>query len=157
MLQPNQILVIYDGDCGFCSGVIHVLRRWDWRGAMSFLPFQTPALLSEIGVPLEEAQRTAMVYSPGGRLWKEGGAVAAIFDELLPLGLPLFRFLALLPGLRQLANAAYRLVSRNRGRLPSTTPDLKERPPPTLTVAEELRRRRFAERMPSALPPRTVD
>lgn len=159
MLEPDQILVIYDGGCGFCSQVVDSMRRSDWREAMVFLPSQTPGLLEAAGLSEEDAAQTVLVLSPGGRTWKEFGAVAAVLDELFPVGLPILRGISLVPGLRHLGNAGYRLVARNRGRFGSTPPDLSLAGPPTLDAAtlQEIERRRLADRMPTALPPRMVD
>jgi len=159
MLEPDQILVIYDGSCGFCSQVVDSLRRRDWREAMAFFPSQTPGLLEAAGLTEEEAAQTVLVFSPGGRTWKEFGAVAAVLDELFPVGLPILRGISLVPGLRQIGNAGYRLVARNRGKLGSTPPALSLQDPPVLDAAtlQEIERRRLAVRMPTALPPRVVD
>lgn len=154
MLRPDQLLLVYDGRCGFCSSVVHWLDRLDWRDAIVSLPLQARGLPEAVGTTKEEALRTALALSPGGHLWSAWGAVASSFDALLPFGAPVFRALYVIPGLHRVLDGAYFLLSKNRGRLPHGPPDLAEGEEPALDprIAEELARRRMASRMPSALP-----
>lgn len=154
MLQRDQILLLYDGKCGFCSSVAGVLRRLDWRHRIYPLPYQVEGLPEEVGSSREEAHQTAMVLSPAGKLWRAGGSAAASFDALLPFGFPLFRTLYSLPGLRWLGDALYFWVSRHRRQLTFRYADLRHRSPPALDddTRMEIRRRRLARQMPSALP-----
>lgn len=156
MLRENQILVLYDGKCGFCSAVVHALHRLDWRARIASLPYQMEGLPEEVGSDRKEAERMAMVLSPSGNLWKGGGAIAACFDALLPYGLPLFRSLYALPLLRQVGDMVYSLVNRYRSKLGVIPADYKGKAPPPLDelTRAEIRRRRLAARMPSALPGR---
>lgn len=157
MLQRNQLLLLYDGKCGFCSSVARTLRRLDWRHRICTLPYQVEGLPEEAGSSREEAHRTALVFSPSGRLWKAGGSAAASFDALLPFGFPLFRTLYLLPGLHWLGDALYFWVSRHRRQLTRRYADLRHRDPPRLDeeTRQEIRRRRLARQMPSTLPDAT--
>lgn len=153
MLRPDQILVIYDARCGFCSSVARWLKRLDWRDRICTEPLQSESLREALGMSLEKAEFSAHVLEPSGRLWMEGGAVAACFDELLPFGFPLFRMLSLVPGLHRLGNWFYHQISRLRPKLPHGPPEAKyttpEVDPQTLA---EVRRRRLAAQMPSAPP-----
>ena len=153
MLQPDQILVIYDAECGFCSSVARWLGRLDWRDKICCMPLQNDELRDALGMSLERAKFSAHVLEPNGRMWMEGGAAAACFDALLPFGLPIFRFLSLVPGLHRLGNWLYHLVSHNRPKLPHGPADVKLKPPTVdpQTLAE-VRRRRLASQMPSAPP-----
>ena len=154
MLQPDQILLLYDGKCGFCSSVARVLRRLDWRKRIYTLPYQVEGLPEEVGSNRKEARKTAMAFTPSGRLWRGAGSAAVCFDALLPFGLPMFRTLYLVPGLHRLGDFLYDWVSRHRRQLTFTYADLRHRAPPELDegTRREIRRRRLASRMPSALP-----
>jgi len=154
MLRPDQLLVIYDGRCAFCSSVVHWLERLDWRDRIVCLPLQTRGLPEALGTTAEEAKKAVLALSPQGHLWSAWGVVSAAFDALLPFGLPLFRALYLVPGLHRLLDRLYDLVADNRHRLPRGSPDLEpgERPPLDPAVEQEIARRRLATRMPSALP-----
>jgi predicted DCC family thiol-disulfide oxidoreductase YuxK len=154
MLRPDQVLVIYDGECPFCSGVAHWLRRLDWRDRLVCLPYQTRQLPEAVGTTVQRARKTALAFSPAGRLWHAFGAVAASLDALLPFGLPIFRAIYGVPGLHGLLDRLYFFVSNHRDKLPHGPPDLAEGNEPALDpqVREELSRRRLATHMPSALP-----
>ena len=154
MLRPDQVLVIYDGECPFCSGVVHWLQRLDWRDRIVCLPFQTRHLPEAVGTTVQRARKMALAFSPAGHLWGGFGSVAAALDALLPLGLPLFRTLYMLPGLHRLLDRLYFAVSNNRDKLAHGPPDLEENERPALDprVEQELARRRLATRMPTALP-----
>ncbi|WP_373047829.1 thiol-disulfide oxidoreductase DCC family protein [Vulgatibacter sp.] len=154
MLRPDQVLVIYDGRCPFCSGVVHFLRRFDWRDKLVCLPYQTRGLPEAVGTTVQQTRRMAMTFAPSGHLWRAFGAVAAGLDALLPFGLPIVRAIYLVPGLHRILDRLYFVVSDNRNRIPLSRPDLEEgeHPPLDPNVEEELGRRRLASRMPSALP-----
>jgi len=154
MLRRDQLLLLYDGKCGFCSSVARTLRRLDWRDRIHALPYQIEGLPEAVGSSLPEAHKTAMVLSPSGRLWKAGGSAAACFDALLPYGFPLFRTLYCLPGMHRLGDWLYFWVSRHRRQLTRRPADLRHRTPPVLDedTRREILRRRMARRMPSALP-----
>lgn len=155
MLRPDQVLVMYDGQCPFCTGVAHWLETLDWRDKILCLPYQTRGLPEAVGVTVQRARKTALVLSPSGHLWAAGGSTAAAFDALLPFGLPVFRTLYLVPGVGWLMDGIYSLISRHRSKLPHRSADLpRGATPPTLDpdVEEELARRRLSRQMPSALP-----
>lgn len=155
MLRPDQILLMYDGACPFCTSVAHVLQRLDWREKICPLPYQTRGLPEAVGVTVQRARRSAIVFSPGGHVWSKGGSIAASLDALLPFGLPLFRGLYLIPGMRWLTDRFYLFLSRHRSRMPIGSADLShDGAPPILQsdVEQELTRRRLARHMPTALP-----
>ncbi len=154
MLRPDQVLVIYDGECPFCSSVAHWLHRLDWRDRIVCLPYQTRSLPEAVGTTVQAARESALAFSPAGHLWKRFGSAAAALDALLPFGLPLFRTIYAIPGLHGLLDRLYIAVSNNRGKLPHGPPDLEENERPELDaqVKQELARRRLATHMPTALP-----
>lgn len=155
MLRPDQILLMYDGACPFCTGVAHWLERLDWRDKIYRLPYQTRGLPEAVGVTVQRARRSAIVFSPGGHVWSKGGSIAASIDAILPFGLPLFRGLYLIPGVRWMVDRFYLFLSKHRSKLPLGKADLpKGSPPPTITRDDELElsRRRLARHMPTALP-----
>lgn len=155
MLRPDQVLVMYDGECPFCTRVAHLLERFDWRDKLECLPYQTRGLPEAVGVTVQRARRTALVFSPSGHLWSKGGSVAASLDALLPFGFPLLRGLYLIPGVGWLMDRIYMMTSRHRSKLSWGKADLRRGyTPPVLSpdVEQELMRRRLARHMPSALP-----
>lgn len=111
--------VLYDGDCGFCRASVDLGRRYLTRGAeIRWQPWQQTEGLSE---PLRERARheVLLLHPDGRRVW---GGIDMI--AVLMLNSPRHRWhplgsLLLVPGVHEAGAAAYRWVSRNRGRLPA--------------------------------------
>jgi len=119
--------VIYDGDCAFCSSSVRFLQRVVKPGA-TFVPYQfiNPA---DFGLTLAECETALRYVHPDGStfagheayrqmLKQEGGAWAAL------------GFLMRTPGYYAIANAVYRLIAKNRHKMPGGTPtcSLENRP-----------------------------
>jgi len=111
-------LVVFDGDCGFCTRSVEFGRR-RIRRMPPAVPYQR-ADLAALGLS-EEACRTAVQFvTPDGRSLAGERAVAALLRSAGPPWSPLGVALAL-PGIRALAGVAYRWVARNRFRLPGAS------------------------------------
>jgi predicted DCC family thiol-disulfide oxidoreductase YuxK len=115
--------LIFDGDCGFCTSsatwLADRLRRSDGRNA-EVVPWQFTDLAA-IGTTAERARREVLWLGTDQQLY--GGAPA--FAEWLKFrGGPyavLGRVMTV-PGVRQLAAAVYRLIAKNRYRMPGGSP-----------------------------------
>jgi len=114
-------ICIYDGDCGFCSRCVEWASR---RSDVKFEPFQRTDLAA-YGIT-EDAAATAVHYVGADRPPQAGGApsvvrggaaVAAVFRECRR-GWPLLGMAMQLPVIRSIAEVVYRLIARNRYRLP---------------------------------------
>jgi predicted DCC family thiol-disulfide oxidoreductase YuxK len=118
MSPRERPILVYDGDCAFCTKCVHVLEGIGPDAEI--VPWQF-ADLAALGITEEQAaeavqwvqidgtvrsghEAIAGVLSAAGRIWKTIGRVV------------------LLPGISWLAAKAYRLVARNRYRLPGSTP-----------------------------------
>ena len=114
-----DLLVLYDGTCGLCTGAAAWLRDRDRRGALRLLPLDAP----------EAAPYRPHAFPPGSGarpdtlvvVTRRGGAEevrvrgAAVARALRALGFPWSlagRALDALP--RPFADAAYRAVARRR-------------------------------------------
>ncbi len=119
------------------------MARLDWRRRLCLLPSQTLGLLEASGLRQREVDVAAWAIEPCGRRHRGAAAVLAGLDQLLPGGPPLLRGTFGLPGLRHLADRAYRWVARNRHGLPGTA-ICSLRPPTPLSEAAraEIERRR---------------
>ena len=106
-------ICIYDGDCGFCSRCV----AWaSDRSDVRFEPFPRTDLAA-YGIT-EDAAATAVHYvGADGRVVRGGAAVAAVFRECRR-GWPLLGMVMRFPGIRSIAEVVYRLIARNRYRLP---------------------------------------
>ncbi|MBM4392273.1 MAG: DUF393 domain-containing protein [Deltaproteobacteria bacterium] len=110
-----QRIVLYDGVCGFCNGLVQWLLRVDREGAFQFAALQgsTAAELRarhpEIPVELD-----TMVYVEEGTVYLRSRALFAAARHL-PAPWSWSRFLALLPLV--FTDAGYRLVAAVRYRI----------------------------------------
>lgn len=122
-------VLIFDGDCGFCTRSVLWLERRAVR-PMDCVPWQY-ADLPALGLSEEETRKAAWWVDPeGGRY----GGHRAVGKALLACGglWPVVGRLILVPPLSWLAIPGYALVARFRGYLPGTTPACKRPvwPPP---------------------------
>ncbi len=120
---PQSGLLLYDGECGFCSRSVRLLER------IARKPFEKRAS-SEVlaGLPEEVAQTVSgqmLWLEPDGTIW---GGSQALLRALSATGWPALAFLLGNPIVRPLTRALYRLVARWRHRL---TPAACEVPPRT--------------------------
>nr|WP_017973371.1 DUF393 domain-containing protein [Actinopolyspora halophila] len=118
-LMSESCVLVYDGDCGFCTRSVRVAERLPVRTRV--VPWQE-ADLDGLGVSEQRARREVLfVEHPGGRVHGGAGAVAALLRNCAGPWRFVGGFLAA-PGVRACADAVYRAVARNRHRLPGETP-----------------------------------
>ena len=123
-------LVIFDGDCAFCTSSAHwVARRLNRRPGSNaaLVPWQFTDLAA-LGTTAERAQREAMWVGTDGAIY--GGAAA--FAEWLRFrggGYAVAGRLLRLPLARSVASAVYRLIAKNRHRMPGGSPACALPPP----------------------------
>ena len=112
-------VLVFDGDCGFCTATVQWAERFV-RPTATVIAWQFVDL-AELGISAEQCQTSIQWVSAPGDVRSEARAAAA----LLATGRqpwPIVGALMSLPGVVQFANACYRLVARNRYRLPGSTP-----------------------------------
>jgi predicted DCC family thiol-disulfide oxidoreductase YuxK len=115
---PSQPVLIYDGDCAFCTSCVNAVRRW-LHPPVDFLAWQHIEL-ADYGVTQAQAEVAVQWIGPDGR---ESGAQA--FAALLRHSGGIWWLpgtLLRLPVIRQLAELVYRLIAANRHHLPGGTP-----------------------------------
>lgn len=115
--QPVRIL--YDGDCGFCTTSVRWATR-TVRPAAMLVPWQGES--TTLTDPLREVLTTAVVAVRGDLVVATGGR--AVIELLRTSSRAPFRWCAAvlaLPVLRGVVDLTYRVVARNRHRLPGST------------------------------------
>lgn len=116
------VVLLYDGDCAFCSTSARALQRWV-RPDCLVLPYQLVDL-QRWGVTSERAAaEVLLIRKADGTIWVRGGAPA--IAGALRLGRqpwPALGTLLQAPVVSGIADAGYRLVAANRHRLPGGTP-----------------------------------
>ena len=110
-------VVLYDGDCAFCTASVRSLRRWDRDRRIDLVPLQAaPASADPIVRAAAETYplRTALhvIDRRTGDVSAGGRAILAIVD-VLPGG-PLLRPWATLPPTAAVADLVYGVVSDRR-------------------------------------------
>lgn len=121
-----RLVLIFDGTCDFCTACVTALYTLDWRRRMLFAPFQRPGLPEAAGLTYAQCERSVWAITRDGRRLSGAAAMSAALDQLTVL--PLFSWLARLPGLAPLEEAAYDWIARNRGRLPGVQPYCADHP-----------------------------
>jgi predicted DCC family thiol-disulfide oxidoreductase YuxK len=112
MSRARQPLLVYDGDCGFCTYWVRYWQRLTGE-RVRYAPLQEAAA-GHPDIPVEEFRRAIQYFGPDGE--RAGGADAG-FRVLANVpgrtsGLWLYRHL---PGFAWLAELVYALIARHRG------------------------------------------
>ncbi|MDF9720911.1 thiol-disulfide oxidoreductase DCC family protein [Serratia marcescens] len=114
-LQPGDRVLLFDGECNLCHGLVRDLIRADRQRRILLATVQSvegQAILLALGLPTDRFD--SVVYVEQGRYWLRS---AALFQALRQMTWP-YRALALgrcLPP--QLADKVYDAVAGNRYRL----------------------------------------
>ena len=114
-LEP---LVIFDGDCGFCSSFVSFVLRHEKTKKFIFSPNQSPygrTLLERHG--LSDISRDTLIVLEGGRVLVQSDAALHIAADLKP-PYSWFAYGAIIP--RPIRDAAYRFVASVRSWLPGS-------------------------------------
>ncbi|MCX2733584.1 DUF393 domain-containing protein [Saccharopolyspora sp. NFXS83] len=111
-------VLIYDGDCGFCTRSVRLAERLPLRARI--VAWQE-ADLAALGITEQRARHEVLWVGERSRVRGGADAVAALFRHCgFPWSVP--GTLLSLPVLRSLAAFAYRWIAANRYRLPGSTP-----------------------------------
>jgi predicted DCC family thiol-disulfide oxidoreductase YuxK len=112
-------LLVFDGDCGFCTTAVHWLER-----NLPVMPPSTPyqwADLDSLGLSTAEAAERVWLVTSGHQY---GGhlAVSALLRHQPSVAWRFVGWLLVSPPFSPLAAVGYSLVARYRHRLPGGTP-----------------------------------
>lgn len=116
-------VLVYDGDCAFCTASVDRARRWIGRmpTVVAYQAAEADGSLARLGLTADECAAAVQYVARDHRVYRAHDAVAA---TLLGAGRGWWVLGALLraPGVHWLAGHVYRWVARNRHRLPGGTP-----------------------------------
>lgn len=121
-MNQKSALLVTDGDCGFCQNSAEFLAKYfagDWRNQPSQnIDYKTLGLTEQ-----DVLDRVWFVQFDGDSIRKWGGAQAVakllLFQSkfwIKPLAV-----LAFAPVFKQIADLLYKIISRNRGKLPGAS------------------------------------
>lgn len=117
---PARPLMLYDGDCGFCTSTALASRGGWFRARVEVKPFQRADLVVH-NLTVDKCGETLHVVDNDGSVHVGSDAVAVVLRESR-WPWPVVGAVLRLPGVRWVAQKAYGLVARNRHRLPGGTP-----------------------------------
>ncbi len=118
-IETIRPMLIYDGDCAFCTSCAGVVEKRIRPGA-EIVAWQL-ADLAALGVSEAQAAEAVQWVQPDGAVRSGHEAIAAMLIGSGPLWRNAGR-VVMLPGISWSARRAYRLVAANRHRLPGGTP-----------------------------------
>lgn len=111
-------VLIYDGDCGFCTKAAGRARRIAQPNVT--VAASSDINLSDLGLTAEECNEALKFVDARNTIYSGAAAVSSLLTSSVGAW-PLAGRTMGLPGMRQLADICYRLVARNRHRLPGAT------------------------------------
>jgi predicted DCC family thiol-disulfide oxidoreductase YuxK len=106
------VIVLYDGDCGFCRRSVDWALRRDLERRLTATPIQSPMgdfLLADL-TPQQRLREVHVINDDGRR--SSGGAAVKDVLNALPTSRALARVVSVSPRMTQLG---YRFVAGNRG------------------------------------------
>ena len=119
--MPDRPVLVFDGDCGFCTTSARFLHRWVVRdGSTRVTPWQQLDL-DELGLTTDQCRAAVQWVGEDGQVASGHTAIAAALREGHPVWRPVGALLVA-PGLSWLAARLYQWVSAHRYALPGGTP-----------------------------------
>ena len=116
--EPADALLIFDGDCGFCTQSAAWIAS-SWQRAARPVSWQQlgPSRLAELGLSPQSCREAAWWVDPDGTLYRGHRAIGKSLTAASGWKRLAGR-LILNPAIGPIASAAYALVARYRYRLP---------------------------------------
>jgi predicted DCC family thiol-disulfide oxidoreductase YuxK len=111
-MAPERATLIYDGSCGMCRDVVGLVRRWDRRRAIDYVPFQDGPAVAGFGIALPALAAAMHLILPDGRVFAGADATPEL-ARLLPGKAWLAAFYRV-PGVRPAARRVYAWIAARR-------------------------------------------
>ena len=121
-MDVGRPVLVFDGDCGFCTWSVNVIRRWI-RPRAQIVAWQLTDL-DQLGLRMDECAEAVQFVEIDDSHTTGARAVAAMLRRS-PQPWPLAGIVMDLPGVALVADRAYKLIARNRYKLPGATPACK--------------------------------
>jgi len=113
----NSDTLIFDGDCGFCTRSVHWLIGRG--GQFEYLPWQNFEDLDSLGITLDMVHNSAVFVTRSGDLALGSNAIGEAMKRCGGSISILGRFINL-SYVSFFAQSFYRIIAKNRGRLPGS-------------------------------------
>jgi predicted DCC family thiol-disulfide oxidoreductase YuxK len=117
--RPEADIVIFDGQCKFCTGQVQNLARWDRKGRLAYLSLHDPQVAKRFpDLTYEQLMEEMVVVDQQGRRHAGAAAFKYLTTRLpglyllapllhIPFTMPLWRW-----GYRQIAKRRYALAGK---------------------------------------------
>jgi predicted DCC family thiol-disulfide oxidoreductase YuxK len=112
-------MIIFDGDCGFCTKVARRIES-RLRTPVPVVPWQSIGDLGELGLTVADVTTAMYWVDVYGRTYRGHRAAAQALRRCRG-PLPVAGVLLSIPPLSWLGQVGYRVIARNRYRLPGAT------------------------------------
>ncbi|MBI2487857.1 MAG: thiol-disulfide oxidoreductase DCC family protein [Deltaproteobacteria bacterium] len=131
-IPQNNSIILFDGVCNLCSGIVLFTIRRDPQGIFKYAPLQSEtgkSLLKQFGLPIDDFDSFVLVE--GNKYYQKSTAVLRVAKRIRGLW-PLIYLFIIVP--RPIRDFIYDIVAKNRYRwfgkkeeclIP--TPDIKSR------------------------------
>jgi predicted DCC family thiol-disulfide oxidoreductase YuxK len=117
MTAPDRPVLLYDGDCGFCTSSARWIERRKIDAAIIAWQF---AEVERYGITAQQASSAVQWVAADGRVSQGHEAIARALGRG-GLALRILGKLLVLPGISAVSGVGYRLISKYRDRLPGGT------------------------------------
>ena len=107
---------------------MRLVQALDRSHRVTVAPFQRPGLAAAHGLSIAQCEAAAWALAVSTYEARYRGAGAINLALSVALGIPIFLRFYELPGIRQIQDAVYEWVVRNRHRFPGVTPYCVEHP-----------------------------
>jgi predicted DCC family thiol-disulfide oxidoreductase YuxK len=112
-VADDPVILVYDGECAFCSRLAGWVRRQDRRGRIEVRPNQELGLIERLGLQRAEVERASWAVEPGGRKFEGAAGINRALRELGG-GWAVLSLLYRVPALRWVEDRYYARVARRR-------------------------------------------
>jgi predicted DCC family thiol-disulfide oxidoreductase YuxK len=118
---PGRGVILYDGHCAFCARQARRLSWWARATELELRSFHDDGALEPFScLTYADCMRALQLVTADGRTYEGMEAVVRVVAGRL-VGRPALIYYV--PGIRQLCDALYRLIARNRYRIAGRTCD----------------------------------
>ncbi|HEY2205723.1 MAG TPA: DCC1-like thiol-disulfide oxidoreductase family protein [Pseudonocardia sp.] len=111
-------VLVFDGECGFCTRALGWLRLADRRRVIETRPFQRPGVPESLGLSVEQCAGSLQWRGADGSRAEGAEAIASALTTALDRAWPA----RLYARTATAQDRVYRWVAEHRGRLPGVTP-----------------------------------
>jgi len=105
-------IILFDGSCSFCSGIVRFIRRRDRSSIFKLVPLQSEeGRVVAAGSGLTEKDEDTVVYFRNGKYYYRSTAALGILKDMGGLWRILYIFIIVPPFIR---DTLYRFIARHR-------------------------------------------